>query len=121
MTTTPAIRRLIGTYVMLSMLTVVALAVLAGADPGQATPEAWVRGVIVAGTSMLTLLFATRAAKGDARAALRLRIIVAVLLVAFTAVLFFLPLPAWMVGEQAACAVLLLATAVLIFRRPQTR
>ncbi|MET7297994.1 hypothetical protein [Embleya sp. NPDC005575] len=93
-----------------------ALVVLSNVAPGQVTPQAWIRGVIVAATSILSFVFATRAVGGDARAVLRLRIVVALPLAAFLGVLFFLPLPAWMIGEQAACGSLLLATAVLIFR-----
>ncbi|MDI2127822.1 hypothetical protein [Yinghuangia seranimata] len=113
-------RRIVGAYLTLSLLTVVTLAVLSAVAPSRVTPEAWVRGVIVAVTSVLTFLFATRAVSGDERALLRLRIVVAIPLVAFVAVLFFLPLPGWMIGEQATCGALLLATAALIFRPAPT-
>ena len=63
------------------------------------------------GHLILTFWFAVRAARGDnLRWLLRLRIIVAIILAAIVAVLFFLPLPAWMVAEQATCGVLLLGT-----------
>lgn len=109
--------RLVLGYVALSLVTVVALAALSVLAPHDVTVEAWVRGLVVAGTSLLTLLFARRARSGGAKALLRLRIIVAVLIAAVLGVLFFLPLPLWMVIEQALCGVILVATATQVFRR----
>jgi hypothetical protein len=111
-------RALVGAYLVLSVLTVVALVVLSATAPHLVTNEAWGRGVILAATSILTFGFATRAAKGSARALRGLRVVVVILLVSVLGVLFFLPLPWWMRIEQAACGALLLATAVLVFRRP---
>jgi len=108
---------LVGGYLVLSWLTVVAIIVLSSVDPHLVNIQAWVRGIIIAVTSILTFLFARRAARGSQRGLLRLRIIVAILLVAVIAVLFFVPLPAWMVVEQAVCGALLAGTAVLVFRR----
>ncbi|MBU2669676.1 hypothetical protein KOI35_39820 [Actinoplanes bogorensis] len=110
------VKWLVGTYAALSTLTVAAIFIFAAVAPGLVTPAAEVRGVIVAVTSYLTLIFAFRAASGSARALLRLRIVVAVILVAIVAVLLFLPLPAWMVVEQAVCGVILAAVAALILR-----
>ena len=112
-----AVRWLVGAYLALSLLTVAALATFSSVHPSLVNPQAWVRGVIVAVTSILTFVFANRAARGNARALLRLRLVVVIVLVAIGAVLFFLPLPLWMKLEQAACGALLLVTAVLIFRR----
>jgi hypothetical protein len=113
---TRAVTWLVGAYVVLSGLTVVAIATFASVAPSLVNPQAWVRGIIVAVTSLLTFVFARRASAGNARALLRLRIIVVVILVAIGAVLFLVPLPGWMIVEQIACGILLLATAVLIFR-----
>lgn len=110
-----AVRWLVGGYLILSMLTVAAIIALSGIAPDLVSPQAWVRGIIVATTSVLTFIFASRAATGNQRALLRLRIAVAVILIAVVAVLFFLPLPLWMIIEQAACGALLLATAIIIF------
>ena len=110
-----AVRWLVGGYLILSMLTVAAIITLSGIAPDLVTPQAWVRGIIVAATSVLTFLFANRAAKGSQRALLRLRIAVAVILLTIGAVLFFLALPLWMIIEQAACGALLAATAIVIF------
>lgn len=109
-----AVRWLVGAYLILSMLSVAAIIALSAIAPDLVTPQAWVRGIIVAATSVLTFVFASRAAKGSQRALLRLRIAVAVILIAIGAVLFFLPLPLWMMIEQAACGALLAATAVII-------
>ena len=110
-----AVRWLAGAYVALSMLTVAAIITLSDIAPDQVTPQAWVRGIIVAATSALTLIFASRAAKGSQRALLRLRIAVPVILAGICGVLVFVPLPLWMIIEQAACGALLAAIAVIIF------
>jgi hypothetical protein len=111
-----AVKWLVGAYLILSMLTVAAIITFSDTAPALVTPQAWVRGIIVAATSILTFVFARRAARGNPRALLRLRIVVAVILIAIAAVLLFLPLPLWMFIEQVACGALLLATAVIIFR-----
>ncbi|RDI66946.1 hypothetical protein [Nocardia pseudobrasiliensis] len=108
--------RLTKAYMLLSAATVLAVLVLTVLVPTQVTPQVWVRSIIVAITSVLTYLFARRAERGEPRALLRLQIIIVVLLVAFTAVLLFLPLPLWMVVEQAICLILLAIIAALIFR-----
>jgi hypothetical protein len=116
--TTPAFRAvkwLVGAYLAVSVLTVAAIIVFAAIAPGLVTPQASVRAVIVAATSMLTCVFADRAAKGRPRALLRLRVVVAVILIAIGAVLIFVPLPPWMIIEQAFCGALLLATAAIVF------
>jgi hypothetical protein len=114
----PLVRQLIVVYAALSVATVLALVVVTVVAPDHVTPQAWVRGVIVAGTSFLTLRFAAGAVRGEPRALLRLRIILAVLCVAVAGVLAFLPLPGWVVAEQVVCAVLLFVAAVLALREP---
>jgi RsiW-degrading membrane proteinase PrsW (M82 family) len=84
-------------------------------------PQAWVRSIIVAGTSLLTFRFVVLAGQDRPRALLRLRIVVSILFVAIVAVLFFVPLPLWMVIEQCVCGLLLAGTAVVIFRRDAIR
>ncbi|WP_192043573.1 hypothetical protein [Paenibacillus rhizovicinus] len=110
------VRWLIGAYLVISWSTVVAIIILSNVAPNQVNPEAWVRGIIVALTSVLTFVFAKRASTGKPRALLRLRIVVIVLLIAFTAVLFSLQLPIWMKVEQVICSVVLLLAAIYIFR-----
>src|SRR5262249_13635492 len=65
-----AVTWLVGAYVVLSGLTVVAIATFADIAPTLVNPQAWVRGIIVAATSLLTFVFARRAAAGSARALL---------------------------------------------------
>ncbi|MFF5290280.1 hypothetical protein [Paractinoplanes globisporus] len=110
------VRRLVIAYAALSTLTVAAIVLFAAVDPALINSEAVVRGVIVAATSFLSVVFAARASRGDARALLRLRLVVAIILVAIVAVLLFVPLPTWMVIEQIACGVLLAAVAAVILR-----
>lgn len=110
-------RLLVGGYVVLSVLTVATVITLSQLAPHQVNPQAWVRSIIVAGTSLLSYRFVVLAGQGAPRALLRLRIVVSILLIAIIAVLFFVPLPLWMVIEQCACGLLLAGTAVVIFRR----
>jgi hypothetical protein len=117
MTALRTARQLVIGYVVLSVLTVATVITLSQLAPSQVNPQAWVRSIIVAGTSLLTYLFATRAVQGKPRALLRLRIVVTILVVAIIAVLFFVPLPLWMVIEQCACGVLLVGAAIVIFRQ----
>jgi hypothetical protein len=114
----PAVRWLVLAYAALSLLTVALIGTFSLVAPRLVSHEAWVRGTVVAATSVLTVLFADRAAKGRPRALLRLRIVVPVILVAIVAVPLFVHLPAWMVAEQALCGALLLATAALLFGPP---
>jgi hypothetical protein len=109
------VKLLVGSYLALSVLTVATVIVLSQLAPDLVNPEAWVRSIIVAATSLLTFRFATRAAQRTPRALLRLRIVVSILLIAIIAVLLFLPLPLWMVIEQCVCGLLLLATTIIIF------
>jgi hypothetical protein len=116
MTALRTARQLVIGYVVLSVLTVATVITLSQLAPSQVNPQAWVRSIIVAGTSLLTYSFAVRASQGKPRALLRLRIVVSILVVAIVAVLFFVPLPLWMVLEQCACGVLLVGTAIVIYR-----
>jgi hypothetical protein len=108
---------LVGGYLGLSLLTLVAIVLLRG-DPHAVTPAVWVRGTIVAGTALLTFAFARAAARGSRRALLRLRITSAVMLVAIV-VIVALPgaFPVWLRIEQAVCGLLLLGVVVLVNSR----
>jgi hypothetical protein len=108
---------LVGCYAGLCVLTLVA-AVLLRDHHKLVTDAVWVRGTIVLASSLLTLAFALRAARGSRRAYLRLRIVTAVMVVAI-AVIVSLPglFPAWMRIEQGCCGLLLLGTVVLVNRR----
>jgi uncharacterized membrane protein YfcA len=111
-----AVLALLGAYLVVSWATVAIIALLSATAPDLVTPQAWVRSVIVAATSILSLVFGIRCARRLPRALLRLRIVVIIVFAAIVGVVLFLPLPTWMVVEQVLCAALLLATLVLIFR-----
>ncbi|MEU7879479.1 hypothetical protein [Microbispora bryophytorum] len=112
---------LISGYAAVSLLTLVAMIVFRH-DATMVTTEVWVRGVIVAAGSLLTLLFAVRAARGDRRMLLRLRVVTAVMLVAIV-VIIALPgiFPLWFKLEQGVCGLLLLAVVAQINRRSVVR
>lgn len=112
---------LIRGYVTISLLTLVAVIVFRH-DATMVTTAVWIRGTIVAAASLLTLFFAGRAARGDRRMLLRLRIVTAIMLVAIV-VIIALPgtFPLWLKLEQGICGLLLLAVVVLVNRRPAVR
>ncbi|QWF79483.1 hypothetical protein [Amycolatopsis sp. CA-230715] len=108
------VRILVGCYVVLSVLTLLA-AYLMRDDAAMVNDAVWVRGGIVALTSLLMLFFAVGTGRGRPRAYLRLRIVSAVMVVAI-AVIVALPgfLPLWMRIEQGVCGLLLIGVVVLV-------
>ena len=105
---------LVGCYLGLSVLTLVAIVLLRG-HPALVTPAVWVRAVIVVATASLMTSFAVHAARGSNRAYRRLRIASAVMVVAI-AVIIAIPgtFPMWMKVEQAACGLILLGVVILV-------
>lgn len=93
--------------------TVVALAILSGAAPGQAPQEAWGHAVIVTVLAFVLLMRLRSARAGSARALMALGVIAAVLLVA-NVVEASLPgaFPGWMRVEMGLIAVLMAAVLV---------
>ncbi|GLW07780.1 hypothetical protein Misp01_29100 [Microtetraspora sp. NBRC 13810] len=112
---------LIGGYAAVSVLTLVAVIVFRH-DAAMVTTAVWIRGTIVAAASLLTLFIAVRAARGDRRMLLRLRVVTAAMLVAIV-VIIAVPgaFPLWLKLEQGICGLLLLAVVVQINRRPAVR
>ena len=112
-TTLRTLKRLVGCYLGISVLTLVAIVLLRNhtADVNSAV---WIRGGIVAATSVLMLTFATRAARGSRDAYLRLRIGSAVMTVAI-AVIVSLPglIPLWMKIEQGVCGLILIGVVIV--------
>lgn len=108
---------LVGTYFGISALTLVAIVLMRG-DTSMVNSAVWIRGTIVAASSLLSLLFALGAARGSRRAYLRLRIVSAVMVVAVAAVIS-LPgtFPLWLKIEQGVCGLLLLAVVVIVNSR----
>jgi hypothetical protein len=107
------VRLLVGVYVTISVATLAAIVLLRD-DATVVNPAVWIRGTIVAATSVLMFSFATRAARGSARAYLRLRIVSAVMVVAI-AVIIAIPgtFPVWLKIEQGACGLVLIGVVVL--------
>jgi hypothetical protein len=117
--TTTALRRmqqLVGAYVVLSVSTVVAMVLLR--HTSAVTDAVWVRGTIVAVTSVLLWTFARSAARGSGRGLLRVRLVSAIMLVAILVILA-IPgdFPVWLKAEQAVCGLVLLGV-VLIANSP---
>lgn len=109
-----SIKALVGAYLGISVLTLVAIALMRDHST-VVTPAVWVRGTIVVASAALTARFTVRAARGSARAFLRLRLVTAVMVAAIV-VIVSLPgmFPLWMRIEQGVCGALLLAVVVLV-------
>ncbi|WP_199931186.1 hypothetical protein [Streptomyces sp. CB02923] len=101
-------KRLVGYYVGLSVLTLIALILLRD-HPDIATDAAWVRCIIVVATSLLMTSFVTRASRGHSKSFLRLRLASGIMVVAI-AIIVALPgaFPVWLRIEQAVCGLILL-------------
>jgi hypothetical protein len=112
------VKALLVGYLAVSVATL-AVVVLLRNDASVVNPAVWIRGTIVAASSLLTLAFAVRAARGSRGAYRRLRIITAVMTVAIV-VIIALPgtFPLWMKFEQAVCGLLLLSVVAIINGRP---
>jgi hypothetical protein len=107
-------KRLVGAYAGVSVLTLAAIVLLRN-HPGLVNSAVWIRGTIVVASSLLSLSFAVRAARGSARALLRLRIVSAVMVAAIAAIIA-LPgtFPVWMKIDQGVCGALLIGVVALV-------
>ncbi|MCU1679474.1 MAG: putative integral rane protein [Amycolatopsis sp.] len=101
-------------YFGLSLLTLVAIVLLRN-HTGMVNQAVWVRGTIVAATSLLMLSFAVRAARGSRKGFLRVRITSAAMVVAIV-VIIALPgtFPVWLKIEQAVCGLVLIGVVVVV-------
>jgi hypothetical protein len=109
---------LVGGYLAISVLTLVALGLLRDQVAAHVGAPVWVRTTIVAASACLTWLFAVRAARGSRRDYLRLRIASAVMLTAIILIVVLPdPFPVWLKIEQAACGLLLLGVVRTVNRR----
>ncbi len=108
------VRTLLAGYLTISVLTLAAIVLLRN-DASVVNPAVWIRGTIVAASSVLTLALAAGAARGSRGAYRRLRIITAVMPVAIV-VIIALPgtFPLWMKIEQAVCGLLLLGVVAIV-------
>ncbi|MEU9116047.1 hypothetical protein AB0D04_30835 [Streptomyces sp. NPDC048483] len=105
---------LAGGYLGLSVLTLMAIALLPS-DAATVNDAVWIRGSIVVASALLTFVSAVHAARGSRRAYRRLRIISGVMLVAIAAIIA-VPgtFPLWMKIEQGACGLFLIGVAALV-------
>jgi hypothetical protein len=106
---------LIAGYVAVVVATLVALAVLSGTDPSQATGDAWVHAVIIGVFAVLLPLRLRAARRGRPRAAGAVLVIAAVLVVvnlveALIPALF----PTWMRIEMVGIAALMAAVVLIL-------
>jgi hypothetical protein len=108
-----SIKLLVSGYVGISLLTLVAIVLLRN-HASIVNDAVWVRASIVVASSLLTLSFTVRAARGSRQAYRRLRIISGVMVVAI-AVIISLPgtFPVWLKVEQAVCGLALLGVATI--------
>jgi hypothetical protein len=108
------VKRLVGVYLGISLLTMVAVFLL-GSNTSLVTDTVWVRGTIVAATALLMFAFAVRAARGSRKAYLRVRIMSGVMVVAIL-VIVLLPgfIPLWMRIEQGVCGLVLIGVVAVV-------
>ncbi len=108
------VKLLVGCYLGLSVLTLVAIVLLRN-NAAIVTPAVWVRGTIVVASALLTTFFAAQMARGSSGGYLRLRLASAIMLVAIV-VIIALPgtFPLWMKIEQGVCGLLLLGVVVIV-------
>jgi hypothetical protein len=108
------VQLLVGSYLGLSVLTLIAIVLLRN-DDALVTPAVWVRGTIVVASALLTAFFAARMAQGSRGGYIGLRLESAIMFVAI-AVIIALPglFPLWMKIEQGVCGLLLLGVVVLV-------
>jgi hypothetical protein len=107
-------KRLVGCYLGLSVLTLVAIFLLRN-HHSEVNSTVWIRGSIVAATAVLMFAFASRAACGSRDGYRRVRIMSAIMVVAI-AVIISLPgfIPVWMKIEQGACGLLLIGVVAVV-------
>jgi hypothetical protein len=108
------IRLLLGGYLGVSVLTLVAIVLLRN-ESAVVNNAVWVRGTVVVASALVMSAIARRAAGGSRRAYLRLRVASAIIVVAI-AVIIALPgtFPLWMKIEQGVCGLLLLGVVVQV-------
>ncbi|MFH8629359.1 hypothetical protein ACH4CC_05750 [Streptomyces lydicus] len=109
-----ATKLLVGCYLGISVVTLVAIVLLRG-NAALVTDAVWVRVVIVVASALLMFVSAVRTARGSRRAYRRLRILSGVMLVAI-AVILAVPgaFPLWLKIEQGVCGLVLLGVAALV-------
>jgi hypothetical protein len=109
-----AVATLVGGYLTVSVLTMVAIIVLRN-DAAVVTAAVWIRGTIVTASSILMSFFVWSASRGSARAYLRLRLVSAIMVIAII-VIIAVPgtFPLWLKIEQGVCGVILIAVVSIV-------
>ncbi|MGW7005088.1 hypothetical protein ACWGCW_20340 [Streptomyces sp. NPDC054933] len=105
---------LVGGYLGISVLTLVAIVLLRG-DTAVVNVTVWVRGSAVVASALVMFVCAVRVARGSRQAYRRLRILSTVMVVAIAAIVA-LPgtLPLWMKIEQGVCGLVLIGVASVV-------
>ena len=113
---------LVAAYLIVTVVSLVALVILSATAPEQATSEAWGHLVIVALFAVLLLIRLRAARRGSGRALTAVGIIAGVLVVA-NLVEAALPqaFPGWMRVQMIVVAILMAAVALAVFRSRSTR
>lgn len=108
------VRLLVGAYLGISILTVIAVALLRD-NTAIVTTAVWVRTIVVVASALLTTIFTTQMAHGSRAGYRRVRLVSAIMVVAI-AVIIWLPgtFPLWLKLEQGVCGILLLSVATLV-------
>jgi hypothetical protein len=112
-----SLTRLVGTYVVLTVMTLAVLALLSLTAPREATAEAWTHAVIVAAFAVV-LPLRLRAALGGNPRALRAVGIIAGVLFTVNVVEAIIPglFPVWMRIEMLANALVLLGAILVVVK-----
>jgi hypothetical protein len=108
------VKLLVGGYLGISALAIVAIVVLRH-HPAQVNSAVWTHGIAVAGSALVAFVLAIRAAQGSRGAYRRLRV-TSVVVVAAIAVIIALPgsFPLWMKAEQGVAGLAMIGVAVLM-------
>lgn len=113
-----AVKLLVGSYLGISVLTLVAAILLRG-NAAIAPIAVLVRGTIVVGHALVNLLFAARMSRGSRAGYILLRLSSIIMVVAI-AVIIAIPddFPLWFKVEQGCCGLLLLGAVMVTFTKP---
>jgi len=108
------VRLLVGAYLGLSVLTLVAIILLRN-NAAMVSTLVWIRGSIVAASALLTTIFTAQMARGSRARYRRVRLVSAIIVVAI-GVIIWLPgtFPLWLKVKQGVCGVLLLSVVKLV-------
>ena len=112
-----AVKLLVGSYLGISVLTLVAAILLRG-NAAIAPIAVLVRGTIVVGNALINVLFAVRMARGSRAGFILLRLSSTIMVVAI-AVIIAIPddFPLWFKIEQGVCGLLLLGVVIVTFSK----